>query len=281
MKIETVTRPTLNAERTEDGSQLSVWCDYCYCNHFHGRHRPDSDSCRFSSDNGKPCTCPIGCSDGHRAAHCSSPDSLYRNQGYVLKETKGKPRAITSKSHVLYRFLDRNGGLLYVGVTCNPPTRFKQHQVTKDWWESVANIGIETFSSREELIEAERKTIKEEKPKFNIIHNSQASDSETPKVEPPPTAWTHPLVGKFFHTMKKCSHNANIADWQGWVTGFIDDYLIIELFNWLDGEGTGERLIKISELAEASVVFYSDGDAMRFSYRDGAARHTSKCKDLT
>lgn len=73
--------------------------------------------------------------------------------------------------HVLYRMFDAAGQLLYVGLTNNPKGRFGNHRDTKDWWDQVSTIKVESFSSREELIAAERTAIGAEKPLHNRIHN--------------------------------------------------------------------------------------------------------------
>jgi len=74
-------------------------------------------------------------------------------------------------THVLYRFYSATGQLLYVGITMNPPERFKGHRDQKDWWDRVSGITVETYSSREELQRAERRAIQVEHPQYNIIHN--------------------------------------------------------------------------------------------------------------
>jgi len=53
--------PVLPAFVHDDG-QVNVWCIYCGAWHHHGG------------------------GDGHRAAHCSHPDSPYRETGYVLRQ---------------------------------------------------------------------------------------------------------------------------------------------------------------------------------------------------
>lgn len=74
-------------------------------------------------------------------------------------------------THVLYRFFDANDTLLYIGITNNPPARFRQHRGDKSWWDSVANIKIETRESRADLHLAERNAIVTESPKYNIAMN--------------------------------------------------------------------------------------------------------------
>ena len=82
-----------------------------------------------------------------------------------------------SDTHVLYRFYDAEGALLYIGITNNPPARFRQHRGAKSWWDAVANIKLETFDSRRALEVAERGAIKSEKPKYNIAMNRPSTKS--------------------------------------------------------------------------------------------------------
>jgi predicted GIY-YIG superfamily endonuclease len=73
--------------------------------------------------------------------------------------------------HVLYRFYSRTHQLLYVGITANPPQRFRSHQ-GKDWWSEARLIEMDDeFNSREELAEAERRAIREERPLYNVVYN--------------------------------------------------------------------------------------------------------------
>jgi hypothetical protein len=87
---------------------------------------------------------------------------------------------IPDAKHVLYRFYDASGALLYVGITAKPIRRFRDHQKTKDWWIEVSNIRVENFSSRIELIYGERRAIVHEKPLYNITYNNHSeADAES------------------------------------------------------------------------------------------------------
>lgn len=77
-------------------------------------------------------------------------------------------------THALYRFYDNTDELLYVGITLDPGKRFKQHSTQKAWWSDVADITLQKFDSRIEVLAAEREAIKTESPRYNVIHN-QAS----------------------------------------------------------------------------------------------------------
>lgn len=75
------------------------------------------------------------------------------------------------KTHTLYRFFDREGRLLYVGITGNPWSRFSKHRDEKPWWDDIAHITMQRYGSREELAAAERVAIVSEKPIHNVMHN--------------------------------------------------------------------------------------------------------------
>jgi predicted GIY-YIG superfamily endonuclease len=210
-----------------DGAHVVVWCEHCNREHSHGRHDPNSGCKHLMSKDDVPCTCPVGSGDGHRVAHCHDPNSPYHDGGYTIEEL-AKPKTTRSQqhqqgSHVLYRFFDAGEQLLYIGITANPPQRFKAHQTEKGWWDAVSGIRIETFESRAQLVEAERVAIQAERPLYNIVHNSKkASKSGPPRSEDwaddNPTKcpgcgagereWERQpsisLVGKWFHTTETC-----------------------------------------------------------------------------
>lgn len=71
-------------------------------------------------------------------------------------------------SHVVYRMLDANGTLLYVGITLDAAGRFYAHRKDKDWWTQVDTIRVQHFASRAEAIDAERVAIGREKPLHNV-----------------------------------------------------------------------------------------------------------------
>lgn len=76
------------------------------------------------------------------------------------------------ESNVLYRFFDANGRLLYIGVTANIKTRWKDHSRNKPHWRDVATATIEHFDSQEEVIKAEAEAIAAERPAWNVVHNT-------------------------------------------------------------------------------------------------------------
>lgn len=75
--------------------------------------------------------------------------------------------------HVLYRCFS-DDALLYIGITSNPATRFRSHEVTKPWWAQVTSIRLEHFESRDELELAELAAIRAEQPRHNIARNRRS-----------------------------------------------------------------------------------------------------------
>lgn len=103
----------------------------------------------------------------------------------------------------LYRHFNSSGDLLYVGISLSWPARTKAHAQGARWFDQVARIEIENFSTREGALEAERQAIKSEKPQYNVIHNRVGSSRAAAKVGaadpllaiiPGPTAFVGPAL---------------------------------------------------------------------------------------
>lgn len=68
----------------------------------------------------------------------------------------------------LYRFFDRQGNLLYIGISKAPLQRLLQHREEKLWWEEIGTIKLEFFETREEALFQEFTAIQAEQPRYNI-----------------------------------------------------------------------------------------------------------------
>jgi hypothetical protein len=68
----------------------------------------------------------------------------------------------------LYRYYDRFGSLLYVGITENPEQRMRAHTATKFWWSDVAETKHMAFETREQALWAEWAVITTCHPVHNI-----------------------------------------------------------------------------------------------------------------
>jgi len=73
----------------------------------------------------------------------------------------------------LYRHFDAKGDLLYVGMSLHVWSRQWKHFQEAEWANTIYQIVIEPFASREELIEAEALAIKTEYPRHNKTHNDR------------------------------------------------------------------------------------------------------------
>lgn len=168
-----------------------------------------------------------------------------------------------SVQNVLYRFYNRDGELLYIGITNNPLRRFSQHRKDKEWWADVANISQQSFESEDALKAAEKKAIQRENPRYNKqfvddnLRESRAANN-TPKVS---------IIGKYFHSWidakddSEIVRNGKTPGWQGQIISQIaaEKYLV-ELFSWWDGCPTQQRLCDISEMD--GWTFYSNNIEM-------------------
>lgn len=70
----------------------------------------------------------------------------------------------------LYRHFDKDGRLLYVGISLNAVARLAQHRGVAHWFRSIARIEIEWHPTREDACAAEIEAIREELPMHNVIH---------------------------------------------------------------------------------------------------------------
>jgi predicted GIY-YIG superfamily endonuclease len=80
-----------------------------------------------------------------------------------------------SSVHTLYRFFDAQGQLLYVGLTENVASRWRQHNTFKPRWADVATATLEHFATREKAAAAEVRAIEQERPLWNIKTHREAS----------------------------------------------------------------------------------------------------------
>lgn len=71
----------------------------------------------------------------------------------------------------LYRHFDKEGRLLYVGISQSAIVRLAQHKQTASWFDEVTTVTIENFETRELALAAEEQAIKAERPLYNLQHS--------------------------------------------------------------------------------------------------------------
>lgn len=77
-----------------------------------------------------------------------------------------------STKTALYRHFGKDGELLYIGISYNPFARLSQHELSSSWASLTASMTIEYFESREDALLAEKHAIINDKPIYNIVHNT-------------------------------------------------------------------------------------------------------------
>lgn len=164
---------------------------------------------------------------------------------------------MSDEVHTLYRFFDADGDLLYVGITCDPGSRFKQHRRGKSWWHEIARIELEQFSSRVELEQAEREAIPKENPKYNIKLRTGGTPAPPPGYRPDQAKG---LVGLYFHS-------DDDLGWQGQVVGSVGGpkmILLVRLYSWISGCPSATKMYSANEMLEWD--FYDNDVDWRYDY---------------
>lgn len=81
------------------------------------------------------------------------------------------PDTLVDAPHHVYRYLDADGTVLYVGCTSDLTSRDRHHR-RRVWYPAVRRMESETFADRESGRAAERAAIE----KYRPIHNVQLRD---------------------------------------------------------------------------------------------------------
>lgn len=68
----------------------------------------------------------------------------------------------------LYRHFDKDGALVYVGISNSALKRTMNHRSQSKWFDIVVRIEIERFPDRETALAAEEAAIQNEKPLLNL-----------------------------------------------------------------------------------------------------------------
>ena len=77
----------------------------------------------------------------------------------------------------VYRYYDKFGILLYVGITSQRTARNQQHNRDKDWWPLVVKQEVEHYDSRESAEVQEAELIRKNWTPFNKQHNTDHANA--------------------------------------------------------------------------------------------------------
>lgn len=110
-------------------------------------------------------------------------------------------------THTLYRFYARHGELLYVGITMDVASRWRDHRAGQWWWCEVGAITVRHFDTREAVLDAERIAIQTEFPTYNVKHADFDDDKRRRRQVPDydcPTGcgrkvFYHRRTDRYFH----------------------------------------------------------------------------------
>ena len=75
----------------------------------------------------------------------------------------------------LYRHFDKNGNLLYVGVSLNAIERTISHRDKSHWYNDIARIEIEWHHSRSAAYYHQKQAIQCEHPRYNVRDNASTA----------------------------------------------------------------------------------------------------------
>ena len=87
-------------------------------------------------------------------------------------------REMKEKQTELYRYFDKKGTLLYVGISLNAVSRAAQHRIASFWYKNASSITIERFPNRQSALNAEKEAIQKENPVHNVYYNSYKYKNE-------------------------------------------------------------------------------------------------------
>jgi predicted GIY-YIG superfamily endonuclease len=73
----------------------------------------------------------------------------------------------------VYRYLDADGVLIYVGITNRGVQRQGEHNTHAKWWRFVRSQDVEHYDDRETALRRERHLIEKHQPPFNVVHNAE------------------------------------------------------------------------------------------------------------
>lgn len=82
---------------------------------------------------------------------------------------------------VVYRFFNAEDDLLYIGQSQRMLTRIREHELCTPWFDEVTQITVQTTSA-EDLDSVEREAIRNERPRYNVVHNTGLGQTESSQL---------------------------------------------------------------------------------------------------
>lgn len=85
----------------------------------------------------------------------------------LFREARENPTTPRPVPHVVYRFYDADGALLYVGMTSDFKGRHRAHELRSPWYRFAVRHTTQDAESEDVARVVEREAIKSESPIFN------------------------------------------------------------------------------------------------------------------
>lgn len=117
----------------------------------------------------------------------------------------------------LYRHFDRDGRLLYVGISKNAVARLNGHKGKASWYADIRNVTIANYPSRDAALRAEARAIRTESPAHNV---------QRPAPKPIPDRLSEvigPVAGKKIEHKRGMIHGPFRPRVLGYVAATLDD----------------------------------------------------------
>ena len=108
--------------------------------------------------------------------------------------------------HYVYRLIDPNEQLLYIGCSVDPEARLAAHRSDQPWSDLIHRQDIEGPFDRATALKRETAAIAAERPRFNVRDNAE------------PERWEGPSDGAFLYVKNKvCLSGRGVARafWRG------------------------------------------------------------------
>jgi hypothetical protein len=93
-----------------------------------------------------------------------SPSIGTSNEGMHMSVSGDTPTSV-------YRYYDKFGVLLYVGITSRGISRNIEHNTSKAWWQYVHRQEVDHMPTRKAALDHEKGLIRKFSPPFNVVHN--------------------------------------------------------------------------------------------------------------
>lgn len=163
-------------------------------------------------------------------------------------------------STALYRYYDDKGVLLYVGISIHPIKRLEEHQKNGEevWTSDISTVKISRFKTKRKALSEEGRTIRAERPKYNINHGKITCSTRKRK-----TAFNDHIIVNVSPSSAKAANQALLADN---VLYEIDDLVFLHSKNWTEYKRTSKEVKKKNIVSTKRIKLPVNND-IRFKLR--------------